>query len=396
MIAKWNIIVSSYLKILLPLMLSLAACNTTNAPVSVQTSNEASVTPKKISKAITLHDVGGWHNTMWRAGLYPKTISRVAKVVHANTVTVVDTHFITSLDESGYKIAYRPRKHDWTPTDGQWMKIGNYADNNDIELQMLVTLYNSIGIDQWKTAADADKQNNTKFWDAYFSQYSSLVSKRAKVAEASGVDSIVLGYDGSNDLAQDTKYWKAMIESIKAAGFTGQIGLWTGLDAQHNWSGIKIAEDKSTSSRVRNTLSYFDFVLLQTQDITKNALQRSLRSLKRYNIPLQVMVITPSVSTGVSSKEYIEPATGINNKQNSLAPSRELNFEVQTGAYQAIIDIINDPNFDYVTGINSWGYHFRDDLFYGYEPGDADYQKSANVRKKPAEQLLAKWYKKWD
>ena len=187
-----------------------------------------------------------------------------------------------------------------------------------------------------------------------------------------------------------------MIESIRVAGFTGEIGLWTGLDAQYNLSGIKIAENKSNYSRVRNTLNYFDFVMLETQDITKSALQRSLRSLKQYNIPLQVMVTTPSVTSGVTAAEDIEPGTGINNIGNSLAPSRELNFEVQNGAYQAVIDIINDPSFDYVTGINSWGYHFRDDLFYGYEPGDADYQKSANVRRKPAEQLLAKWYKEWD
>ena len=139
---------------------------------------------------------------------------------------------------------------------------------------MLVMLHSEFGVDLWQTRANADKQNDTKFWDNYFKQYSSLVSQRAKIAEKAGVDSIVLGYDGSIDLAQDTKYWKAIIESIRAAGFTGEIGLWTGLDAQHNWSGIKIAENKSSSSRVRNTLGYFDFVLLQTQDITKNALQR--------------------------------------------------------------------------------------------------------------------------
>ena len=387
---------SLYPKFLLFLILSLAACSTTNEAVSVQAPSEASGAPKEIIKAITLHDVGGWHNMMWRAGLYPKTISRVAKVVHANTVTVVDTHFVTSVDESGYRIAYKPRKHDWTPTDDQWREIGDYANNNALQLQMLVMLHSEFGVDLWQTRADADKQNDTKFWDNYFKQYSSLVSQRAKVAEKAGVDSIVLGYDGSIDLAQDTKYWKAMIESIRAAGFTGEIGLWTGLDAQHNWSGIKIAENKSSSYRVRNTLGYFDFVLLQTQDITKNALQRSLRSLKRYNVPLHIMVTTPSVTTGVTEDEYIEPATGISNRGNSLAPSRELSLEVQNGAYQAVIDIINDTNFDYVTGINSWGYHFRDDLFYGYEPGDADYQKSANVRRKPAEQLLAKWYKEWD
>ena len=84
---------------------------------------------------------------------------------------------------------------------------------------------------------------------------------------------------------------------------------------------------------MRNTLNYFDFVMLGTQDITKNALQRSLRSLKRYNVPLQVMVITPSVTTGVTEDEYIEPATGINNRGNSLAPSRELSFEVQNSCH---------------------------------------------------------------
>ena len=387
---------SLYPKSLLFLILSLAACNTTNEAVSVQAPSEASVASKEISKAITLHDVGGWHNTMWRAGLYPKTISRVAKVVHANTVTVVDTHFVTSVDETSYRIAYKPRKDDWTPTDSQWRKIGDYANNNALQLQMLVMLHSEFGVDLWQTRTDADKRNDLKFWDSYFKQYSSLVSQRAKIAEKAGVDSIVLGYGGSIDLAQDTKYWKAMIESIRVAGFTGEIGLWTELDAQHNWSGIQIAQNRSSYSRVRNTLNYFDFVMLGTQDITKSALQRSLRSLKQFNIPLRVMVTTPSVTTGVTAAEYIEPGTGINNIGNSLAPSRELNFEVQNGAYQAVIDILNDPSFDYVTGINSWGYHFRDDLFYGYEPGDADYQKSANVRRKPAEQLLAKWYKEWD
>ena len=57
-----------YPKFLLPLMLSLAACNTTNETVSVQAPSEASVAPKEISKAITLHDVGGLVLSRLRSG----------------------------------------------------------------------------------------------------------------------------------------------------------------------------------------------------------------------------------------------------------------------------------------------------------------------------------------
>ena len=50
---------------------------------------------KQVTTAITLHDVGGWHEPIWLAGLYEPTIKRISKVVNANTLTVVDTHFIT-------------------------------------------------------------------------------------------------------------------------------------------------------------------------------------------------------------------------------------------------------------------------------------------------------------
>ena len=86
---------------------------------------------------------------------------------------------------------------------------------------------------------------------------------------------------------------------------------------------------------------------------------------------------------------------GHNNETNSLAPFRNLSFETQIESYKSVIDIVNDQNFNFVTGINSWGYHFRDDLFHALVKGDSDYQKSANVRGKPAEDLLSQWYEHW-
>jgi hypothetical protein len=243
--------------------------------------------------------------------------------------------------------------------------------------------------------AHADKIGDVKFWDTYFAEYSRLVSKRAIVAELAGVDSIILGYNGAIDLGQNPKYWIKLIDDIKMSGFKGEIGLFTGLSVKNNWSGISDAVYRSSQKDVNKIISQFDFIVFQTQDIEKTRLSEVIRAHKKYKKPIHIMVITPSVVTGISRSEYIEPGMGENNATNSLAPYRDLSFETQNTAYQAVIDIINDPNFNYVTGVNSWGYAFRDDLFYAITRGDSDYQKSANIRGKPAEELVAHWYKLW-
>ncbi len=260
---------------------------------------------------------------------------------------------------------------------------------------MLVMLHNEIGINKYEVEEYADKIGDGKFWDTYFSEYSRLVSKRAIVAELAGVDSIILGYNGAIDLAQNPKYWIKLIEEIELSGFTGEIGLFTGLSVKHNWSGISDAVYRSSQKDVDKIINKFDFVVFQSQDIQKAGLSKVIRAHKKYGKPIHIMVVTPSVVTGISQEEYIEPTLGQNNATNSLAPHRVLSYEIQNSAYQAVIDIINDPKYDYVTGMNSWGYAFRDDLFFGSTRGDSDYQKSANIRQKPAEQLVAYWYKHW-
>ena len=355
-------------------------------------------TLKQITTAITLHDVGGWHEPIWRAGLYEPTIKRISKVVNANTLTVVDTHFITKYSKAAYKIQYSPDNRDWTPTNDQWQSIGEVADANNLKVQMLIMIYNVVGINQYKIEDDADRTNNKKFWDSYFSQYSDLVSKRAIAAEKAGVDSIILGYNSAASLAQNPKYWLNLIQSIRSAGFSGELGLYTELkelQVQNHFSGITDAISRNNKTDVKKIIREFDFIVFSVQNTNKHDLSKALRSYKKYGKKIQIMVTTPSVENGNSSGEYIEPALGHNNETNSLAPSRKLNFKTQTEAYKAVIDIIKDQSFNYVTGINSWGYHFRDDLSFALTKGDSDYQKSANVRGKPAEDLLSLWYEYW-
>ena len=353
---------------------------------------------KQVTTAITLHDVGGWHEPIWLAGLYEPTIKRISKVVNANTLTVVDTHFITKYAEAVYEIKYSPDNRDWTPTNDQWHSIGKIADANNLNVQMLIMIYNIVGINQYKIEDDADRTNNEKFWNSYFSQYSDLVSRRAISAEKAGVDSIILGYNSSASLAQNPKYWLNLIQEIKSAGFSGELGLYTELkelQTQNHFSGITDAIYRNNESDIKKIIREFDFLVLSVQNTDRYKLSRALRSYKKFEKKIQIMVITPSVQNGNLSGEYIEPIMGINNETNSLAPSRKLSFETQNEAYTAVIDIINDPSFNYVAGINSWGYHFRNDFFFGLKEGDSDYQKSSNVRGKPAENLLSQWYKYW-
>jgi len=353
---------------------------------------------KQVTTAITLHDVGGWHEPIWRAGLYEPTIKRISKVVNANTLSVVDTHFITKHAEGAYEIKYSPDNRDWTPTNDQWQSIGEVADANNLNVQMLIMIYNVVGINQYKIEDDADRTNNKKFWDSYFSQYSELVSRRAIAAEKAGVDSIILGYNSTASLAQNPKYWLNLIQAIRSAGFSGELGLYTELkelQVQNHFSGITDAIYRNNKTDVKKIIREFDCIVFSVQNTDKHKLSKALRSYKEYGKKIQIMVITPSVEDGNSSGEYIEPAMGHNNETNSLAPFRNLSFETQIESYKSVIDIVNDQNFNFVTGINSWGYHFRDDLFHALVKGDSDYQKSANVRGKPAEDLLSQWYEHW-
>ena len=260
---------------------------------------------------------------------------------------------------------------------------------------MLVMSANIEGFEQFSIEENAHKKSDETFWKRYFEEYTRLVKKRTMTAISAGVDTIVLGYGGSIDLAQNPAYWTHLVYEIRSTGFEGELGLFSGLSAKGNWSGIKEAIMLGTKKDVVAIVNNFDFVMFQLQDASTDNLKRALNSHRFLKIPFQILVITPSVTTGVSLDEFIEPIMGQNNATNSLAPDRTLNFEVQTSAYQAVIDIINDDKFYYVGGLNSWGYHFRDNNHYSLTPGDADYEKSANIRGKPAEKLLSLWFKAW-
>jgi hypothetical protein len=70
------------------------------------------------------------------------------------------------------------------------------------------------------------------------------------------------------------------------------------------------------------------------------------------------------------------------------------NEQTQANAYERAIRLFENNKFDFLAGINSWGYALNDDLTFGQSSGEAAYEKSASIRCQLAEEVLAYWYKK--
>ncbi|MCY3877509.1 MAG: hypothetical protein OXF88_24865 [Rhodobacteraceae bacterium] len=209
------------------------------------------------------------------------------------------------------------------------------------------------------------------------------------------------------DAAAPFSYWENLIGDIRAAGYTGELGYFGHLNVDSGWNPFEKIKHVRGDQGLKNFLALFDFFGINIQDAIKGkgqkrnaqsrrAMRQGLKStfsqFKKYNKPFHVTIITPNIHGGVVTGEYIEPCC----LEVSLDPKRPRDIEQQADMYQAVAEVINDPNYAFIRGLNSWGYHLRDDLSKSLRKNDSAYDKSANVRGKPAEKVLAFWFEVWD
>ena len=131
----------------------------------------------------------------------------------------------------------------------------------------------------------------------------------------------------------------------------------------------------------------------QSQNSIKTSLEKLLEKTKDYPVPLLAIVGTPSINGGVVNGDYVEPCLGC----NSIAPKKLRDYYQQADLYQAFFELINQTpsgNGRFM-GVLSWGYNFKDDFGYLLELNDSAYDKSGNVRGKPAESVLYNWFQKY-
>ena len=338
------------------------------------------------SLAITLHDVGGWHGYHWRKSFYENSIDRLAIFVNANKVTLVDTLWITDINEQSVEIAHSGKMG---PSVGEIKAIARYAKSHGMSTELLVN-FSSYSIDGWYETLDRHAKNkNTVFWNSFFQEFEELLMQRVKIADEVGIDSIILDHKATFRLAP-ISHLKPLIAKIRGnSGFSGELGHLALVSIKRQRSGFDDVRDWKGEAAVEELFSLFDFIGFEAQDIYNyEALKNYISKYKKYNMPIHLMVSTPSVSDGDQHERYIEPAGRFHTSSMSVDEVAQLS------AYKKVIQLFEDDEFNFIKGINSWGYALNDDLTFGQSSGEAAYEKSASIRCQLAESELSELYKR--
>ena len=340
-------------------------------------------------KSITIHDVGGFHRKLMKEGVYQTTIDRISKIAKANTVTLVDTLWITKIGRKSIELSFDPAPdYIMSPTSADYRVLVPYAKKNGLNTLLIVQQYSDPKTTgQWWELINAKKRSNKAFWDIYFKEYSDKLIARAKLAKELDIKHLVIGMSGTKEFTVGLNYWKSLINDIRDVGYTGKIGYYALMNLKSNWSGFEAIERQQNIYSKRDFFKLFDFIGFIIQDFEYKKMTNYLLNYKRYNKEVHIMVITPSIVGGNANTEYVEPCLGC----GSIAPKRKLDFDLQNKVYKDVFKIADNPRFNFVTGINSWGYHLRDDPHRTMKKNDSMYDKSASIRGKPSEKTFAEW-----
>ena len=144
-----------------------------------------------IMQSITIHDVGGYHTRLMKEGTYQNTFTRLSEVVDANTVTLIDTLWIKRAEDT-VDIAFDP--HDWamSPTASDYPVLVEDAKSKGLETEIIIQLFSTR---DWYKTLDERAIDDTVFWDSYFASMGKLILKRARMAQALGVERLSIGYN---------------------------------------------------------------------------------------------------------------------------------------------------------------------------------------------------------
>lgn len=225
-------------------------------------------------------------------------------------------------------------------------------------------------------------EENTAYWDSWFESYTAFALDQAAVAQAADVDMLVIGQQLNGAVvAGNIDRWKTLIAKVREvydgpisyAAYTNQYltqaDSFPYEDADYiiiyYYNGISELEQPGLEE-LRESFEYFN-------DTQFEPLSR------RYGKP--VIFLTPFQSRDFGARqEWFEPS--------APAPEVGQDLLIQAKMYEAFFQSIQDE--DWVAGVWTWGYWWRDD-FIDSQPGDSSYEKSSTIRNKPAMWIFQKW-----
>ena len=359
-------------------------------------------------KGVMPHDVGGFFPSVFSLGLFPPTFDRIHNAVAGDYTTLVDTVWLNELDIGQNKVKISgspPNGAIMSATPAMYRILVPQAHARNLKVMMMLQIYPDAPLQPTFWSTIGVPYSNTTFWNAWFDAYRPLVVERALIAKELGIEQMALGLNHSYMSNAPLSYWTALVAAVRATGYSGKLSYFGGAG---DYGGIENLYGRAGATSFMQLFDYigvtFYSVVVQSSssEVLSNEQTRlrmradiaqSLNSLSYAPVPILLMFGTPSVHGGAVSNDYIEPCL----QCNSLAPQRTRDFYQQADVYQAAFETFNDTPIGNgrVMGFFTWGYHFLDDFTTLLTPNDSAYDKSGNVRGKPAEAVMKYWFSRW-
>lgn len=371
-------------------------------------------------------DAGGDLNTIYNSGLFPSTYSRIKTKIGANLVAVSDPVWVESYDAASATVRMSSTSSIPMLTRQQYMTLVGLAHSNNMKFMMQLGVYPAGNLQlPWSVPA-----SNTAFWTAWFNSYKAIAIQYAQIAKDLNIEYISLGMNHGFMSSLPFSYWSDLITAVKNTGYSGKIVYQAMINpgSYSETDGFNVASaDTSLTTHQKNLqfVNLFDSIVLNIYNISaksgsSNSVSRSdmrtsitslLNKFINYPVPLMVQVATPSVFGGAVNADYIEPCLAC----NSIAPAQTMELMQQADVYEALAEVINGTptGNGNVMGLLTWGYWFTDNFrtnvtnqSIGINSDgslinstgtqiETAYDKSANIRGKPAESVLGWWISKF-
>jgi len=226
-------------------------------------------------------------------------------------------------------------------------------------------------------------EETNQFWDDWFDSYGSFVLNQAQIAQDCGADMLIIGkqIDGAVSPGNEQR-WRDLIARVKA--------VYDGLLSYASWTNQDYTQAEFMPYEEMDYIIIYYYNEISTAENPSIAeLKESFETFNRNKFqPLSekydkpVIFLTPFQSRDYGSKqEWFEPS----------APSPDVREDllIQAKMYEALFQAVQDE--DWVQGVWTWGYWWRDDFTTMYRSDDSSFNKSSSIRNKPAMKIFEKW-----